>query len=720
MMRSYDASNIKRTTGASKHREQVARYLGATDCRGILNQFTEIYDNALDETIEYHSQLCRAFPNTKIPPLNIYITITDTDDVTISDEGRGLPCDIHPDTNEPAIYLIFEDDSAGGKGNHSQGGYENITSGMHGAGACVSKSCTEYFRVEARNKNIYNLQYIEGERVDDLQLVGHLEPHKNPILKDLGLMYTGTTIDYRYDKQVFSATLEGSPVDAYDYETIKTKLTSTITGLANPDAVRIQLDFKGNKEEINPNDYKPSSLLKVEEEDLITIPIKSTRKEPTEKDYFIGTIYLAKNSLSQSTVIVNRLSINPGSIEKAIRERMLKFFLMSVYNSNNYKHFFQDEMQKYSIVVIMSLIKPEFSGQSKQYLTSSSFLPEMKNLIYDGFLSNKERFTNFFREVSERISNMEVLKREHEEMLRRQNELQEAKAREEERKKKIVYDRKVEENKTTFQKINDQLDMENNNVVFRASKFKKEECTLVLVEGASVSDAIGDEVANQPIEIYGIGGKPTNVYKTEITSDSKIKSLLHYLTIYNYKSVKILTDADSDGVHMKILLLALINQFNPELISKGKVSVIKSPFAKTINQTNTTITIDNYNIRPNEFYYPTDAKELSVAESKGFRLLTKYNGLADSVMDTNLKLIDLLTNPQYSEPIGILTKTDINILKDILSTESTMKKSFITDMKTKRYKQSDFLKFVYTNLERFRPDYTVKYNPTPQVTDYYK
>lgn len=719
-MKSYDASNIKRTTGASKHRGQVARYLGATDSRGILNQFTEIYDNALDEVIEYHNQLTKSYPTVEIPPLNIFITISDTNDVTISDEGRGLPCDIHPDTNEPAIYLIFEDDSAGGKGNHLQGGYESITSGMHGAGACVSKSCTEYFRVEARNKNIYNLQYIEGERVDELQLVGHLEPHKNPVLKSLGLMYTGTTINYKYDSSIFSATLEGSPVEPYDYEIIKTKLVSTVTGLANPNAVRIQFNYKGNLEEINPNNYRPSSLLQVDEEELITIPVQSIRKQPSEKDYFTGTVYLAKNNLNKSTVIVNRLSIEPGSIDKAIKDRMLRFFINSIYNSDNYRHLLQEEMHKYSFVIIMSLIRPEFSGQSKQYLTSSAFLPEFKNLIFDGLYINREKFSSFFSDVSNRITLIEKQRKEQEEILKRQNEYQEALARENERKKQIIYDKKVEENKTTFDIINDQLEMEDNNIVFRASKYKKEECTLVLVEGASVSDTIGDEVSNFPIEIYGIGGKPANIYKTEITKDSKIKPLLHYLTIYNYKSVKILTDADSDGIHMVILLLALINHFNPELISKGKVSIIKSPYAKTLNTTPYPIDINGLKIKPNEYYYPTDARELKEAENKGFRFITKYNGLADSILDTNLKLIDLLTNPIYSDPVGILTKTDNNILEDILSTDSNMKKAFISQMKTARFRQSDYIKFIFTKFDRFRPDYTIKYNPNPQVVDYYK
>ena len=259
----YNASNIKRTKGAEKIRGQVARYLGSSDIRGILNQFTEIYDNALDEVLEYHALLSKKYPDIVVPPLQIYVTITPTDEVIIEDEGRGLPCDIHPETNEPAIYLIFEDDSAGGKGNHSQGGYETATSGMHGAGACVSKACTDFFNVEARNNGVYYLQYRKGEREQSLIKTGELVPHRCTELASLGVMYTGTKITYKFDNEVLTPTLEGTEVEPYSYDSIKNKIVTTITGLSNPDSVRIILNYKNNIEEINPNDYTPEKLLGV-------------------------------------------------------------------------------------------------------------------------------------------------------------------------------------------------------------------------------------------------------------------------------------------------------------------------------------------------------------------------------------------------------------------------------------------------------------------------
>lgn len=714
----YNASNIRRTTGASKHREQTARYLGSTDARGILNQFTELYDNALDEVIEYHNILSTRYPNITIPPLNINITITPTNEVIIEDEGRGLPCDIHPDTSEPAIYLIFEDDSAGGKGNHSQGGYSSMTSGMHGAGASVSKSCTTFFRVEARNQAVYNLQYTNGERTHNLTQIGELQPHPNPTLSNLNLKYTGTRVYYKYDDTIFSPTIEGVTVEPYDYSTIKSKLVSTIIGLPNPNAVLINLNYKNNIETINPNDYTPDKLLDIPINQMVTLPIQSSTKPPDEKGFFTGNVYLTRNNKQESTVIVNRLLLNYGVIDKTLLSTFSKYINSKIMFSQNFKHLALEEQQRYSFVVVLNLVKPEFSGQSKQNLSSSEFVPELKSQLISGFMANASYFEPHLQELNKRARELQ-----EQQDLMKQIEIQKAQfnqqlLHQEQEKQKVIFDKNKEQNKSTLDKLQEQLDMENMKVKYKASRFPKNQCTLVLVEGGSGA-TVDDIIKNQPIEMLAVDGKVTNIFKNEITEESKATPLLRLIMANNYKDIKILTDADSDGLHIKILLIALIQTYCPDIVKNGQLYVVKSPYAKFRNPTSSPILVKNKPVNPSEFHFALNGLEYKQAVELGLTPITKYGGLADSFADANLNLLDLLNNPEFCEQIGGLTADDLSILTDILSTDSVTKKMFISSMTTQGYNKSGLYRLLINKLQRFKPDYNNNYNPNPTVLNYY-
>ena len=179
----YTAKDIQVLEGLEAVRLRPGMYIGSTDQRGLHHLIFEILDNAVDEAM---AGFCT----------HVEILIETTGQITVTDNGRGIPVDIHPTTGKTALETVMTTLHAGGKFG---GGAYKVTGGLHGVGASVVNGLSEYLRAEVRRNGwMYHQEYAEG------QPTGKLSKEKNTLPQ-------GTTVTFRPDTKIF-------PVIEYDFD----------------------------------------------------------------------------------------------------------------------------------------------------------------------------------------------------------------------------------------------------------------------------------------------------------------------------------------------------------------------------------------------------------------------------------------------------------------------------------------------------------------------
>lgn len=179
---SYDAKDIQVLEGLEAVRLRPGMYVGGTDIKALHHLVYEVVDNSIDEALaEYCDE--------------IEIIIHDDETVTVTDNGRGIPIDIHPEKKIPALELVMTKLHAGGKFGGS--GYK-VSGGLHGVGLSAVNALSEWFEVRVwRDKKEYYQRYERGIPVTKLEIVGDAVPKGK----------TGTTQTFLYDKTIFDKEL---------------------------------------------------------------------------------------------------------------------------------------------------------------------------------------------------------------------------------------------------------------------------------------------------------------------------------------------------------------------------------------------------------------------------------------------------------------------------------------------------------------------------------
>ena len=185
----YGGAEIQVLEGLEAVRKRPGMYIGSTSESGLHHLVYEIVDNAIDEALAGYCS-------------EITVTINEGDTITVTDNGRGIPVDIQPQTGLPALEVVFTVLHAGGK--FGGGGYK-VSGGLHGVGASVVNALSEWLEVDVhKNGKIHRMKFERGSIVEKMHIVGDTDR-------------TGTTVTFKPDPEMFDTTV-------YNYETIHTRM----------------------------------------------------------------------------------------------------------------------------------------------------------------------------------------------------------------------------------------------------------------------------------------------------------------------------------------------------------------------------------------------------------------------------------------------------------------------------------------------------------------
>ncbi|UOE96422.1 DNA topoisomerase IV subunit B [Alkalihalobacillus sp. LMS39] len=534
----YNDDAIQVLEGLEAVRKRPGMYIGSTDSRGLHHLVYEIVDNAVDEALAGHGN-------------NITVTIHNDNSISVSDQGRGMPTGMHS-TGKPTPEVILTVLHAGGK--FGQGGYAT-SGGLHGVGASVVNALSEWLVVEIkRDGKVYKQRFEKGGKpVTTLEITGNSRK-------------TGTTLHFKPDPTIFSVT-------TYNFETLSERLREAAFLLKG---LEIELiDKRKDKEQQESFCFETGieafvDYLNEDKETLHPVVSLSGEQNGIEMEFaFQWNDGYTENVLS----FVNNVRTKDGgthesgaksAVTRAVNEYARKIKLLKDKDKN-----LDGSDIREGFTAIVSVRVPEeklqFEGQTKGKLGT----PEARSAV-DAIVSEK---LSFFFEENPDMSAMLIKKA-----------VKAAQAREAARKAR-------EEARSG--KKNKRKDVLLSGKLTPAQSKNPSRNELYLVEGDSAGGSAKQGRDRKFQAVLPLRGKVINTEKAkidDIMKNEEIRTIIHAIgagvgadfTIedINYDKVVIMTDADTDGAHIQVLLLTFFYRYMKPLIEAGKVYIALPPLYK--------------------------------------------------------------------------------------------------------------------------------------------
>ena len=533
----YSANQIQVLEGLEAVRKRPGMYIGSVSIRGLHHLVYEIVDNAVDEALAGYCN-------------NIIVKILPGNVISVEDNGRGIPVDIHPKTHISAAETVYTILHAGGKfGGDS--GYK-VSGGLHGVGASVVNALSEWTKVTiAKEGGLYEMKFERGKTVEPLTRIGDTDK-------------TGTKVEFFADGTIFE-TLN------YDYSVLSERLRETAfltKGLA--------IDFidERNPEEKIENHYLAEGGLKS------FVQFLNEKKEVINKE----PIYIERNDSDVPIEIAiqyttsyneNILSFvnNINTIEGGTHLEGFKRGLTKTFNDYARKHNIlkdkdpnltgDDTREGLTAVISVKVKEAQFEGQTKTKLGNSEVTGLVQAALIDGL-------TNFLEENPNVANN--IVKKSVDAFHAREAA---RKARESARKKSSL-------DVTTLPgKLAD------------CSSKDADQCEVYIVEGDSAGGSAKQGRNRRYQAILPLWGKMLNVEKAradKIYDNDKLKPVIQAIGAgigsefdinkIRYGKVIIMADADVDGAHIRTLLLTFFFRYMRPLIDQGHVFLAQPPLYK--------------------------------------------------------------------------------------------------------------------------------------------
>ena len=532
----YGGSEIQVLEGLEAVRKRPGMYIGSTSESGLHHLVYEIVDNSIDEALAGYCT-------------DITVTINPGNTITVTDNGRGIPVDIQPQTGRPALEVVFTVLHAGGK--FGGGGYK-VSGGLHGVGASVVNALSEWLEVQVhKNGEIYEMKFSRGKITQEMKVVGRTD-------------HTGTTVTFKPDPEMFD-TLE------YSYDTLHTRMREEAFLNAG---LRIQtVDLRPSQEQEDDMCYEGGIR------EFVSFINKN--KTPVHED----VIYMAgakEDSMAEvamqyndgySEIIVS-FANNVHTPEGGMHEEGFKRALTNVLNAygkkigllkNDDKVSGDDCREGLTCVISVKLTEAQFEGQTKAKLGNSEIRTLVNNVVSDKLETYLEENPAVGRAILEKA----MMANRAREAARR--------ARENIRRKNAL------EGATLPGKLAD---------CYERDPALTE---IYIVEGDSAGGSAKQGRDSRYQAILPLWGKMLNVEKAradKVYGNDKLTPVITALgaglgeefdeTKLRYHKVVIMADADVDGAHIRTLLLTFFFRFMRPLIERGYVYAAVPPLYKLV------------------------------------------------------------------------------------------------------------------------------------------
>ena len=537
----YDASDIQVLEGLEAVRKRPGMYIGTTDVKGLHHLVWEIVDNAIDESL---AGFCD----------DIEVIINKGNSITVKDDGRGIPVDIHPKTKKSTVETVYTVLHAGGK--FGGGGYK-VSGGLHGVGASVVNALSSWVEVTVyKNGKIHYIKFENGGKtIEPLKVIGECEPER-----------TGTWVTFKPDPEIFDT-------DIYDYNTLKVRIREL--AFLNK-GLRITLRDDRDEEDTQGETFiyegGISEYVKFINQEKTAIHENIIHLEGTEDNVVFEVALQYTNGYTDNIYsFVNNINTHDGgtheegvkrSLTRVINNYARKFNILKDKDENLTG---DDVKEGLTMIVSCKHPNPQFEGQTKGRLGNSEVRKLADNVFSEGF----EKFLFENPEQAKIIIEKALL------ACRARNAAK--KAREITRKSDLAMTNffgKLSDCKSKDPKVSEIFIVEGDSAGGSAKKGRDAMTQAILplrgkilnVEKARLDRALGNEEIRTIITAFGTG----------IGEDFNLEKL-------RYDKIIIMTDADVDGSHIRVLLLTLFYRFFKPIVEAGHVYAAQPPLFRIMH-----------------------------------------------------------------------------------------------------------------------------------------
>ena len=537
----YDASDIQVLEGLEAVRKRPGMYIGTTDVKGLHHLVWEIVDNAIDEALAGYCH-------------NIEIIINKGNSITVKDDGRGIPVDIHPKTKLSTVETVYTVLHAGGK--FGGGGYK-VSGGLHGVGASVVNALSKWVEVTVyKNGKIYFIRFENGGKtVEPLKIVGECEQNR-----------TGTWVTFKPDPDIFDT-------DIYDYNTLKVRIREL--AFLNQGLNLTLRDDRDDEDTTGESFMYEGGISEYvrfinQEKNVIHNDIVHLKGEEDNVMFEVALQYNTGYNENIYSFVNNINTHDGGTHEEGVKRALTRVINNYARKTGMLKEKDEsltgdDVKEGLTMIVSCKHPNPQFEGQTKGRLGNSEVRKLADNVFSNGF----EAFLLENPDSAKAIIEKAML------ACRARNAAK--KAREITRKSDLTttnFFGKLSDCKSKDPTVSEIFIVEGDSAGGSAKKGRDSMTQAILplrgkilnVEKTRLDKALGNEEIRTIITAFGTGiGEEFNIDKLR------------------YHKIIIMTDADVDGSHIRVLLLTLFYRFFKPIVEAGYVYAAQPPLFRIMH-----------------------------------------------------------------------------------------------------------------------------------------
>jgi len=587
----YGAAQIDKLEGLEAVRKRPGMYIGDPDERGLHHCVFEVLDNSIDEHLAGYCN-------------RIKVAIHVDGSVSISDDGRGIPVDMHAKFGMPAVELVLTNLHAGGK--FGQGAYK-YPGGLHCAGATCVNALSDWFKAEImRDGKVHMIAFERGKTTQPLHVIGEVDPSK-----------TGTMITFFPDATIFVDTIE------FKFDRLATRLREL--AFLNPG---LTIDLEDER----PESAKKATFFYAKgiEEFVVQLgenktvihdsPVILHGRRQIELDYdgkktsddvFADVVFQYNDSYNdQILCFANSIPNGDGGthltgFRTALTRGINQYAKVNKILKDKDPALSGDDVREGLVCVIsIKMPNPRFSSQTKDKLVNSEIEGVVSSIVYEGIMQYFEENPSLARQVIEKSVNA-------------------ARAREAARKARETVRKSALSGGGLPGKLAD------------CSERDPSKCELYIVEGDSAGGSAKQGRDRRTQAILPLRGKLINVEKARLYRALQNKEIQSMITAIGagigdgeqegsfnidkvrYHKIVIMTDADVDGSHIRTLLLTFFCRHMPDLVKRGYLYIAQPPLYLVSRKKRQEYVQDNESL--NRILFDLGAGEVTLRNYEGSR-----------------------------------------------------------------------------------------------------